>query len=144
MSEKEVIDKDDLFLALREELESVLTKELDDSAYREKHKANVTSQLERTQMRVKGVLMESVRIQRLYFVIRSVIMSLLSALIYFLVVWYLGTIDAVQAAFLGVFVFVASLVTSRLFDKQIVKISKRIISLIGRHKRLKTFILKRL
>ena len=143
MSEKEIIDKDDLFLALQEKLEIVL-KELDDSFCVVESKKNPNAQLERAQRTVKGVLAESVRIQRLYFVIRSVIMSLLSALIYFLVVWYLGMIDAVQAAFLGVFVFVVSLITSRLFDKQIVRISKGIINLVRKHERLKTFILKRL
>jgi len=143
MSEKEIVDKDDLFLALQEKLEIVL-KELDDSLCVVESKKNANAQLERAQRTVKGVLAESVRIQRLYFVVRSVIMSLLSALIYFLVVWYLGMIDAVQAAFLGVFVFVVSLITSRLFDKQIVRISRGIINLIRKHERLKTFILKRL
>ena len=91
-----------------------------------------------------AVIAESVRTQRLYFVVRSVLMSLISALIYFVVVLYLGAIDAVQAAFLGVFVFVAALVVSRLFDKQIVHASKKIISYLNKHNRIKTFVLKKL
>ena len=93
---------------------------------------------------MNAVLAESVQTQRLYFVVRSVLMSLISALIYFLVVLYLGAIDAVQAAFLGVFVFVAALVVSRLFDKQIVKASKKIISFLNKHRQLRTFVLKKL
>jgi len=93
---------------------------------------------------VNAVLAESVRTQRLYFVVRSVLMSLISALIYFVVVLYLGSIDAVQAAFLGVFVFVVALVASRLFDKQIVTASKKIIRYLKKHERLKTFVLRKL
>jgi hypothetical protein len=60
------------------------------------------------------------------------------------VVLYFGTIDAVQAAFIGVFVFVVALVVSRLFDKQIVKGSKKIIRFLSRYKRVRTFVLRRL
>ena len=71
-------------------------------------------------------------------------MSLISALIYFTVVLYFGTIDAFQAAFLGVFVFVVSLVVSRLFDKQIVRASKKIIKYLNKYRKIRTFVLKRL
>ena len=91
-----------------------------------------------------AVIAESVYTQRLYFVVRSILMSLISALIYFLVVLYLGAIDAVQAAFLGGFVFVVALIVSRLFDKEIVTVSKKIISILNKHKRTKTFVLNRL
>jgi len=77
-------------------------------------------------------------------VVRSVLMSLISAMIYFIVVLYFGTIDAVQAAFLGVFVFIVALVVSRLFDKQIVAMSKKIISILNRYKKIRAFVLKRL
>jgi hypothetical protein len=60
------------------------------------------------------------------------------------VVLYFGTIDAVQAAFLGVFVFIVALVVSRLFDKQIVRASKKIIAYLNRYERIRGFVLKRL
>ena len=132
MSETDVDDKDELVLALRAELEKALDKEQDDAA----HRAVPNT--------IMGVLAGSVRIQRLYFVIRSVIMGLISALIYFLVVWFLGKIDAGQAAILGIFVFVISLVVSRLFDERIVSVSHRIVGFLSKHKRLRTFVLKRL
>jgi len=144
MSETDVDDKDDLVLALREELERALNKESGDAAYTGEGKTNANLQFERMQTTVMGVLVGAVRIQRLHFVIRSVIMGLISTLMYFLVVWFLGTIDAGQAVFLGIFVFVTSLVVSRLFDGQIVRASKKITSFLSKHKRLRTFVLKRL
>jgi len=144
MSETDVDDKDGLVLALREELERALNKELGDVAYTGEGKTNANVQFENMPKTIMGVLVGSVRIQRLYFVIRSVIMGLISALMYFLVVWFLGKIDAGQAALLGIFVFVTSLVVSRLFDGQIVRASKKITSFLSKHKRLRAFVLKRL
>jgi hypothetical protein len=144
MSETIADDKDYLVLALREELEKALIKELGDAAYTGEGKTNANLQFERMQKTVMGALVGSVRIQRLYFVIRSVIMGLIGSLMYFLVVWYLGTIDAAQAVFLGLFVFVTSLVISRVFDTQIVRASKRMFSLLNKYKWLRTFVLKRL
>jgi ABC-type transport system involved in cytochrome bd biosynthesis fused ATPase/permease subunit len=131
MSKTDLDDKDHLIQAMQKDLDRILTEESGDA----------NSQLARTTM--TAVLAESVQTQRLYFVVRSVLMSLISALIYFIVVLYLGAINAVQAAFLGVFVFIAALVVSRLFDKQIVKVSKKIISFLKKHKRLRTFVLKK-
>jgi ABC-type transport system involved in cytochrome bd biosynthesis fused ATPase/permease subunit len=71
-------------------------------------------------------------------------MGLMSALITFIVVWYLGMIDVAEAVFLGIFVFVVSLVVSRLFDKQIVRVSKKIVNFLNKHRRLRTFVLKNL
>jgi hypothetical protein len=91
-----------------------------------------------------GILAASVRTQRLYFVVRSAIISLISALITFIIVGYLGSIDAVEAVFLGIFVFVAALIVSRLLDRPIVKVSQKIISVLGRHKRARGFVLRHL
>lgn len=133
MSETSVNDKDYLIRAMQKDLDRILAETTD-----------ADSQFVRTRWAVAAVIAESVQTQRMYFVVRSVLMSLISALIYFLVVLYFGTIDAVQAAFLGVFVFVVALVASRLFDKQIVKVSKKIIQYLNKYKRLRTFVLKRL
>jgi ABC-type transport system involved in cytochrome bd biosynthesis fused ATPase/permease subunit len=134
MSEKGVDDKDYLIRAMQKDLDRILTEESGDA----------DSQFTRSRRAMTAVLAESVQTQRLYFVVRSVLMSLISALIYFVVVLYFGTIDAVQAAFLGVFVFIVALVVSRLFDKQIVAVSKKIISILNRYKKIRAFVLKRL
>jgi ABC-type transport system involved in cytochrome bd biosynthesis fused ATPase/permease subunit len=134
MSKTGVDDKDYLIQAMRKDLDRILTEE----------SADANSQFAKTRRAMKTVLVESVQTQRLYFVVRSVLMSLISALIYFIVVLYLGVINAFQAAFLGAFVFVAALVVSRLFDKQIVKVSKKIIRFLNKYRRIRTFVLKRL
>ena len=134
MSEKGVDDKDYLIRAMRKDFDRIITEELGDA----------DSQFARTRSAMTAVLSESVHTQRLYFVVRSVLMSLISALIYFFVVLYFGTIDAIQAAFLGVFVFIVALVVSRLFDKQIVTASKKIIRFLNKYKKIRKFVLKRL
>ncbi len=134
MSETGIDDKDSLIRAMQKDLDRVLAEESGDDG----------SQFVRTREAMMVVLAESVQTQRLYFVVRSVIMSLISALIYFTVVLYLGVIDAIQAAFIGVFVFVVALVVSRLFDKQIVRASKKIIQYLNKYRRIRTFVLKRL
>jgi ABC-type transport system involved in cytochrome bd biosynthesis fused ATPase/permease subunit len=134
MSETSVDDKDYLIQAMQKDLDRILAEE----------PSQTDSQSAGTRQAVTTVLVESVHTQRLYFVVRSVLMSLISALIYFTVVLYFGTIDAFQAAFLGFFVFVAALVVSRLFDKQIVKASKKIIQYLNKYDRVRKFVLKRL
>ena len=134
MSKTGLDDKDHLIQTMQKDLDRILAEE---SGNADSHFVSIR----RTMM---TVLVESVQTQRLYFVVRSVIMSLISALIYFVVVLYFGTIDAVQAALLGVFVFVVALVVSRLFDKQIVKVSKKIIRFLNKYKRIRTFVLRRL
>lgn len=142
MVETEVDFGDELILAMREELERALNEEKCEAATEEGNVVN--SERERRKKAVMGILGASVRTQRLYFVVRSAIMSLLSALITFIIVGYLGVIDVVQVVFLGIFLFASSLVVSRLFDRQIVKVSKKIISVLDRHKRARTFVLKNL
>ena len=134
MPETGVDDEDYLIGAMIKEIERVLAEESDDAS----------SQSVNARGAMMAVIVDTVQTQRLYFVVRSVLMSLISALIYFAVVLYFGTIDAVQAAFLGVFVFIVALVFSRLFDKQIVRASKKIIQYLNRYKRVRTFVLKRL
>ena len=144
MVETDVDVEDELVRAMREELERAFVEEKCDVVHAEGSVADADAECEKRKRTMMGVLAASVRTQRLYFVIRSAVMSLISALITFIVVWYLGTIGVAQAVFLGVFLFVASLVVSRLFDKQIVNLSKRIISFLSRHKRARTFVLKKL
>ena len=134
MSEKGVDEKDYLIRAMKKDLDRILAEESGDA----------DSQFAGTRRAMTAVLAESVQTQRLYFVVRSVLMSLISALVYFVVVLYFGTINAVQAAFLGVFVFIVALVVSRLFDKQIVTASKKIISYLNKHRGFRRFVLKRL
>ena len=148
MLETDVDTKDELIHAMQEELDRAVTKELNyDTTHataNPKQESNANGDHERIKNTVMAVLIASVQTQRLYFVIRSVIMGLISALITFIVVWFLGTVQVAQVILLGLFVFIIALVVSRLFDKQIVKASKKIITILNKHKRLRTFILKKL
>jgi hypothetical protein len=80
--------------------------------------------------------------QRLYFVVRSMIMSVIGALITFLVVWRLGTIDVMEDFVLGISTYAVCLFLSRLFDERIVDISERIFLYLGEHANLRDFILR--
>ena len=134
MSISDLSDKDYLIRTIHKDFERILAEEIGITA----------SYPIETQKAINMVLAESVRTQRLYFVVRSVFMSLISALIYFIAVLYLGEIDAFQAAFLGVFVFITALISSRIFDKQIVRASKRIIRFLTKHEKLSMFVLRKL
>ncbi len=134
MSRSDLSDNDYLIRTIHKDFERILAEEIGITA----------SYPIETQKAINMVLAESVRTQRLYFVVRSVFMSLISALIYFIAVLYLGEIDAFQAAFLGVFVFITALISSRIFDKQIVRASKRIIRFLTKHEKLSMFVLRKL
>lgn len=78
---------------------------------------------------------------RLYFIIRSFIMGLLSASLTFLFVLIFHSITLVLAVPLGVFSFIFSLAVSRLLDVQIVKATKIIVEYLSNHESLRDFIL---
>ena len=130
---------DELIIAMGKEIEQALN-EKSESAKKE----STEGEREKQKKVIINVLEASVRTQRLYFVVRSAIMSLLSALIAFIIVGFIGAINVVQVFFLGIFLFIASLVISRLFDKQIIKLSKKIVRYLDRHNRTRTFVLKNL
>ena len=137
--------KDELIQALREELETVITEEWCDAVYtRTNSPKDADPECDTRKRTVMQVLARSVRTQRLYFIIRTSIMSLISALITLIIVFYLGTINVTQAVLLGIIVFAIALATSRLFDKQIIQTTKKIIHQLNKHKKLRNFILKQL
>lgn len=79
--------------------------------------------------------------QRLYFIIRSFIMGLISAGISAIFLVYFGSINLTLGLVLGIGGFVLSLVISRLFDTSIVKLTTRIISFLNGHKSLRNFMI---
>jgi len=87
------------------------------------------------------VLLFSTWLQRLYFIIRSFLMGLVGAAVTYLVIWYLGSIDVIGSIIMGTFVFVLSLVVTRLFDVQITKATKKIVELMAGHKTIRDFIM---
>jgi hypothetical protein len=59
----------------------------------------------------------------------------------FLFIWYVGSIDAIRGFAIGIFVFVFSLVITRLFDVQITKATKKIVELMAGHRTVRNFIM---
>ena len=142
------LDLDDaLIQAMQDELDRILMDEVCESIKTDKGLGQVSKkeldlECDKRKNSVLRILNASVRTQRLYFVLRSIFMGLISALITFSVILYLGTINFIQAIFLGIFVFVFSLVFTRLFDEQIVSISMKIIRFLEKHNRLRSIVLK--
>jgi len=87
------------------------------------------------------VLLFSTWVQRLYFIIRSFLMGQMGAAATFLFIWYVGSIDAVTGFVFGIFVFVFSLVITRLFDVQITKATKKIVEIMASHRTVRDFIM---
>jgi hypothetical protein len=144
MLETGVSFDDELIRAMHEELKRALADENGYAAGAGGEGATAEATRIKRKEAMLSILAASVRTQRLYFVVRATLMSLLGALITFLTVAYLGSIGVVQAVLLGMLIFVASLIVSRLFDRQIVTVSKRIISALSKHKRARAFVLKNL
>jgi len=88
------------------------------------------------------VLLFSTWLQRLYFIIRSFLMGLVSAAVTYLIVWYLGSINVVGSIIIGTFVFVFSLAMTRSFDTQITQATKKIVELMTSHRAIRDFIMK--
>ncbi len=87
------------------------------------------------------VLLLSTWLQRLYFIIRSFFMGLISTLITLSFVSYFGKIGTTLALIIGMIAFVASLIITRFFDAQIVKATKSIVMRLGSHRTVRDFIM---
>jgi hypothetical protein len=142
------IEIDDEFVRrIKEEVEEAVTKELCDpisakTILSQIDRTDTEAQCEERKAAITKILLASTWTQRLYFDIRSAVMALVSGGTTFIVIWYFATINLIQAFFLGIFVFVFSLVISRLFDTMITRTARKIVRYLGKHKRLRTFILK--
>jgi hypothetical protein len=78
---------------------------------------------------------------RLYFILRSFIMGLLSASLTFINVLIFHSITLTLEIPLGIFSFLFSLSVSRLFDVQIVRATRNIVDYLSSHRSLRNFIL---
>jgi len=104
-----------------------------------KHSSGAASEIEKRA--VIKVLLFSTWLQRLYFIIRSFLMGQMGAVATFLFIWYVGSIDAITGFVFGIFVFVFSLVITRLFDAQITKATKKIVEIMASHRTVRDFIM---
>ena len=89
---------------------------------------------------IKALLL-STWLQRLYFIIRAFLMSLFGTLITFFYIMYFETINIYQGILLGIIIFVVTLFITRMFDRQIIKITKTIVRWLAKHQDIRDFIM---
>jgi hypothetical protein len=92
---------------------------------------------------IKALLL-STWLQRLYFIIRSALMSVLAMVVTFFYVSFFGQIGVVLAVVMGVLIFTIGLIVTRLFDVQTVKVTKYIVRRLANHKKMREFIMNHL
>ncbi len=89
---------------------------------------------------IKALLL-STWLQRLYFIIRASLMSLFGTLITFFYIMYFETINIYQGILLGIIIFIVTLFITRMFDRQIIKITKTIVRWLAKHQDIRDFIM---
>jgi hypothetical protein len=92
---------------------------------------------------IKALLL-STWLQRLYFIIRSALMSVLAMVVTFFYVSFFGQIGVILAVVMGVLIFIVGLIVTRLFDVQTVKVTKYIVRRLADHKKIREFIMNHL
>ncbi|MCP1715696.1 ABC-type multidrug transport system fused ATPase/permease subunit [Methanocalculus alkaliphilus] len=141
-----------------EELESASSKELSEARYARKilqlsdlnYTKNIFFEIESgssgadrmiEKRAVIKALLLSTWLQRLYFIIRAGLMSILAGVVTFFYVSFFGQIGVVLALLMGVLIFIIGLIVTRLFDTQTVQMTKYIVHRLASHKKLRDFIL---
>ena len=81
--------------------------------------------------------------QRVYFIVRSVAMTIMGAIITLAVFWQLGTVNVIEDFLLGVVSYLISLSVTRLFDNRIVKFSENVLVYLDNHVKLRDFVVKK-
>jgi len=130
---------------LEDELvEKVYSKDMLHSAHARSiiSKVNVKKEKEEIKRDITKAFVVSSWTQRIYFVVRSVIMTILGAIITLAVFWELGKINVIEDFILGISTYVICLGLTRLFDSRIVNLSHGILGYLGGHTKLRDFILK--
>jgi len=89
---------------------------------------------------IKALLL-STWLQRLYFIIRSALLSMLAMVVTFFYVSFFGEIGVVLAVIMGVLIFIVGLAVTRLFDVQIVRVTKYIVNRLADHTTIRDFIM---
>lgn len=146
MGKKELND-DALFKAMQHDLDKKLNKivckelQITNDTNTSKNKA-IELECNKRKKNMITVINDSVRLQRLYFILRTILMGIVSALITFSIIFIIGTIDFYQALGLGIFVYIFSLMFSRLFDDKIVTISIKLTQFLEKHDKLRSIFLK--
>ena len=133
-------DEDKLIQGLRKDLEKIMEEFncMPDSSSEDVE----DEKCGRVRRMMRQTFLSTIQTFRLYFIVRSVFLSLLSSIPFFVVVLILGSINVVQTIILGIFVFVFSLAVTRLFENPLIKLVQKIVNILQRHRRARDFILR--
>jgi hypothetical protein len=140
------------------EIETASSKELADTTYVKKilqlsdlhHTSRLFNEIEHVsagsvctteKKAVIKALLLSTWLQRLYFIIRAFLMAVFGSVITFFYIMYFGTINIYHGILLGIIIFIATLLITRLFDEQIVKATKKIVRWLAKHEDMRDFIM---
>lgn len=140
--ESEIIVENEIVERVMKELEKAFSKDIVDCACASAILKQIESKEEQEEIQraIVSALVVSSWMQRLYFVVRSSIMSILGAVLTLAIFLYFGSINLTGAFILGVTLYIFSLVISRLFDTEIVKASRRIVGYLAKHNELRDFV----
>src|SRR5512136_1144530 len=92
----------------------------------------------------KGVILALLGVRdrnALYFIVRSLLLQLISSALFLIALAILNTITFVQAILLGIIIYTSSLAISKLLDRQLNGATKSIILYLDSHEGLKNAIL---
>jgi len=140
------------------EIENASNKNISDAAYTKKilqlsdlnHTEKIFQELESAspgsvcmieKKAVIKALLLSTWLQRLYFIIRSALMAIIGGIFLFFFISLLGTINAFVGIILNVILFILMLAITRLFDIPITNTTKKIVRMLGKHKKIRDFIM---
>jgi ABC-type multidrug transport system fused ATPase/permease subunit len=79
---------------------------------------------------------------KVFFVIKFWLMSAFQGIVMVLIVFFLGTIDAIQLIIIGIVLFVVSLVVSTRFDKNITWVAVKIGKRLAKYPKVEKLLLK--
>jgi len=145
MPSKIMIDADFIRLSLKELERFSAEDERVAMSYRAIMGNAVEAELEKgSKKEIIQLLLAMGNLNKLYFIVRSGIMTLISGLAFLIATILLGTIGALQVVIIGLLCFIASLFISRLTDRLINRGTNRIITFMDKHERLREAILRNL
>ncbi len=145
--------EDELMLAIQVELDEIVSKEVCDSVYESasvnpalkgKSQKELDAECRNRKGAIMNVISYSVCMQRLYFIVRSSIMGVITGLLTYIIISIFLITNFFVLVLLGLFTFLISLLLSRLLDGQIITVSNLILRYLDRYERVRSFILNRL
>jgi hypothetical protein len=143
--------EDELMMAIEIELDQIVDKEVCDVVYEAESKkpdgkspVQLNEECKNRKDKIIGVISSSVYLERLYFIIRSSVMGIITGLLTYGIISIFKITNFFELVLLGIITFVISLVISRIFDGPIVKVCNLILRYLNRYQRLREFILNRL